>query len=146
MSKGSIGIGGITFTGAITVNGPMFDIHDNRNVYINPKEADKEKSNKVVGEMEEPSAELLSAEANKIWNRLRKAGFIVVDGYGLAKGISNNQAAYIADSMARKLGIKKKWKVFEQLWGISNMAQLAGAWQQTGKLPPLASDIDDAIK
>ena len=27
-------IGGITFTGAITVNGPMFDIHDNENVTI----------------------------------------------------------------------------------------------------------------
>lgn len=27
---------GITFTGPITVNGPMIDIHDNQNVYITP--------------------------------------------------------------------------------------------------------------
>lgn len=27
-------IGGITFTGPITVNGPMFDIHDNQHVHI----------------------------------------------------------------------------------------------------------------
>ena len=25
---------GATFTGSVTFNGPMFDIHDNQNVYI----------------------------------------------------------------------------------------------------------------
>lgn len=35
---------GVTFTGAITVNGPMFDIHDNEHVHIgNPIEADASK-------------------------------------------------------------------------------------------------------
>ena len=28
-------IGGITFTGGITINGPMFDIHDNQHVHVN---------------------------------------------------------------------------------------------------------------
>ena len=28
-----------------------------------------------------------------------------------------------------KLNIQKKWKVFQQLWGIQNMAQMAGAWK-----------------
>lgn len=35
-------IGGITFTGAITVNGPMFDIHDNQNVHIHANGEKKE--------------------------------------------------------------------------------------------------------
>ncbi len=87
-------------------------------------------------------AELLTAEAEVLWQRLRDAGFIVADGYALAEGVSANQAAYIADCMAEKLQIKKKWKLFQQLWGIPNLAQLAGAWQQTGKLPPKSKEID----
>ena len=91
-------------------------------------------------------AELLTAKAQVLWQRLRDAGFIVADGYALAEGISANQAAYIADRMAEKLQIKKKWKLFQQLWGIPNLAQLAGTWQQTGKLPPRSGDIDKLMK
>ena len=95
-----------------------------------------------AGSVNENVAELLTAEAQVLWQRLRDAGFIVADGYALAEGVSANQAAYIADRMAEKLRIKKKWKLFQQLWGIANLAQLAGTWQQTGKLPPRSSDID----
>lgn len=91
-------------------------------------------------------AELLTAEAQVLWQRLRDAGFIVADGYALADGISANQAAYIADRMAERLKIKKKWKLFQQLWGIPNLAQLAGTWQQTGKLPPRSNEIDDLME
>lgn len=91
-------------------------------------------------------AELLTAEAQVLWQRLRDAGFIVADGYALAEGVSANQAAYIADRMAEKLRIKKKWKLFQQLWGIPNLAQLAGTWQQTGKLPPRYNEIDELLK
>ncbi len=54
MSKNSAEIGGITFTGAITVNGPMFDIHDNKNVYIN-----NEKKEEGRGGKEDPYEALL---------------------------------------------------------------------------------------
>ena len=91
-------------------------------------------------------AELLTAEAQLLWQRLRDAGFIVADGYNLAEGVSANQAAYIADRMAEKLHIKKKWKLFQLLWGIPNLAQVAGTWQHTGKLPPRSSEIDKLIK
>ena len=91
-------------------------------------------------------AELLTAEAQVLWQRLRDAGFIVADGYALAEGVSANQAAYIADRMAERLQIKKKWKLFQQLWGIPNLGQLAGTWQQTGKLPPRSSDVDKLMK
>ena len=98
------------------------------------------------GTVTENLAELLTAEAQVLWQRLRDAGFIVADGYALAEGVSANQAAYIADRMAERLKIKKKWKLFQQLWGIPNLGQLAGTWQQTGKLPPRSSEIDKIIK
>ena len=90
--------------------------------------------------------ELLTPEAQVLWQRLRDAGFIVAKGYALAEGVSANQAAYIADRMAERLQIKKKWKLFQQLWGIANLGQLAGTWQQTGKLPPRSSDIDKLME
>ena len=98
------------------------------------------------GSANENVAELLTAEAQELWQRLRDAGFIVANGYALAEGVSANQAAYIADRMAEKLRIKKKWKLFQLLWGIPNLGQLAGTWQQTGKLPPRSSDIDKLLK
>ena len=99
-----------------------------------------------AGTVNENVAELLTAEAQVLWQRLRNAGFIVADGYALAEGVSANQAAYIADRMAERLRIKKKWKLFQQLWGIANLGQLAGTWQQTGKLPPRSSDIDKLME
>ena len=90
--------------------------------------------------------ELVTSEAQPYWTKLREQGFIVADGYALAEGVSANQATYIADRMAERLKIKKKWKLFQQLWGIHNMAQLAGSWKQTGKLPPDTRRIDDIFK
>lgn len=95
---------------------------------------------------QEIEACLCTEEAGAVWQRLRTAGFIVPDGYALAHGVSNNQAAYIADRMAERLGITPKWKPFQTLWGIKNMAQLAGSWAQTGKLPPRAREIDALFK
>ena len=91
------------------------------------------------GEMPEA---LRGEEAEALWERLREAGFIESESYALAKGVSANQAAYIAAGLADQLGIKKKWQVFERLWGVKNLAQLAGSWQQTGKLPPKSREID----
>ena len=85
--------------------------------------------------------ELMTDDANVLWERLRNKGFIKTNSYALAEGISANQATYIADCMAEKLKIQKKWKVFQQLWGIQNMAQMAGAWKQTGKEPPRSGEI-----
>ena len=99
-----------------------------------------------AGSVNENVAELLTAEAQVLWRRLRDAGFIVADGYELAEGVSANQADYIDDRMAEKLRIKKKWKLFQLLWGIPNLGELAGTWQQTGKLPPRSSEIDRLMR
>lgn len=87
--------------------------------------------------------ELRTDEAENLWQALRDAGFIIANGYNLAEGVSNNQAAYIAFRFREKLGYKYKWKPCIQLWGIKNMAQFAGNWQKTGIYPPRAKDIDD---
>ena len=105
-----------------------------------------EPSQVATGSVTEDMSELFTDEAQVLWQRLRDAGFIVPDGYALAEGVSANQAAYLATAMAERLQIKKKWKLFQQLWGIANMAQLAGSWQQTGKLPPRCQEIDKAIE
>lgn len=96
-------------------------------------------------EAAEVPEELQTAEAEEIWSSLREAGFVAKNGYGLAKGVSANLATYIADRMAECLGIAHKWKVFQGLWGIKNMAQLAGSWKETGKLPPRTDEIDEII-
>ena len=93
-----------------------------------------------------PADELLTAEAMELWELLRQAGFIAKDSFALAQGVSANQATYIAMLTAERLGLKKKWKPFQDLWGIPNMAQMAGAWQQTGKLPPDAKRIDELLE
>ena len=110
-----------------------------RDIRLKVKELE---SAEEAGEVPE---ELQTAEAEEIWSSLREAGFIVEGGYGLAKGVSANLATYIADRMAESLGIAHKWKVFQGLWGIKNMAQLAGAWKETGKLPPRTDEIDEII-
>jgi len=117
------------------------------------KELEEEEEETMVTEMPKPAAEnftmpacLLTPEAERLWEKAREAGFIEPDGYMLAEGVSANQAAYLADHMAIILGItREKWKIFQHLWSIKNMAQLAGSWQQTGKLPPKAKDIDAII-
>lgn len=110
-----------------------------RDIRLKVKELE---SAEEAGEVPE---ELQTAEAEEIWSSLREAGFIAKNGYGLAKGVSANLATYIADRMAESLNITHKWKVFQGLWGIKNMAQLAGAWKETGKLPPRTDEIDEII-
>ena len=144
----------------INVQGSYIDVHDNEHVYLSVDKAEVSVKDKTflnessVTAKQMPSGKngngslpeaLQTEEAQEMWEDLRDAGFIVPDGYALARGISANQATYIADRMATHLGIAKKWKVFGELWGIKNMAQLAGSWQQTGKLPPRSREIDKLI-
>lgn len=147
MNKKLIDELGITFSGSVTFNGPMFDIHDNQHVHIGMQmpEAKKQKTKVQETPSEIPSV-LETPRAQELWQKLRLAGFVSEDSYMLTSGVSANQAAYIADRMADRLELKRgKWKIFQQLWGIRNMAQLAGSWQQTGKLPPRHKEIDAMI-
>ena len=84
---------------------------------------------------------LATAEAMKYWERLQKAEFVDAD-YQLLPEITRKQAMYIAELFAEQLGIKSKWKTFEQLWSISNLAQEKWDMQETGTTPSRSKDID----
>ena len=87
------------------------------------------------------TGKLASEEAVKYWKRLQTAGF--VDGNcQLKHETTRKQAMYIAELFAERLGIKSKWKTFEQLWGISNLAQEKWDMQETGSMPSRSIEID----
>ena len=66
-----------------------------------------------VGGMPELPPELSTDKAMVLWQKAQDAGFI--DEY-YQPTISRTQAALLADAMAHRLGIKEKWKVFEEFW------------------------------
>lgn len=129
---------GITFTGPITVNGPMFDIHDNGAVNIHMNGSERNNANPTLDES------LASPMAMKYWKRLEEQGFVGPDGR-LTADTSRRQAMYIADLFSDKLKLKTKWKPFEKLWGIKNLAQEKYQMQETGAIPRRYKDIDKAF-
>ena len=83
---------------------------------------------------------LESDEAKKYWLRLEEAGFVDAK-HALMPETTRKQAMYIAELFAEKLNIKTKWKTFEQLWGISNLAQEKWDMQETGNTPSRSKEI-----
>ena len=53
---------------------------------------------------------------------------------------------YIAEAFAEKLKLRFKWKTFQYLWNISNLAQEKWDIQQTGLLPMRHEEIDAIFK
>ena len=78
---------------------------------------------------------------DKYWKRLIKDGFVDYN-HQLLPGTSRKQAMYIAELFAEKLGIKNKWKYFEQIWNISRLAQEKWDLQQNGVMPMRYKEID----
>ena len=62
--------------------------------------------------------ELSTPKAMALWKKAQQAGYVDANYQPL---ISRTQAALLADEMAKRLGIKDKWKVFEELWNRRNM-------------------------
>jgi len=87
------------------------------------------------------TGKLASEEAMRYWKRLQEAGF-VDERCQLKQDTTRKQAMYIAEVFAERLGIGSKWKTFERLWGISNLAQEKWDFQQTGTLPSRSKEID----
>ena len=87
------------------------------------------------------TGKLASEEAKKYWIRLQKAGFVNADCQ-LLSSTTRKQAMYIADVFSDQLNIKPKWKTFESLWNINNLAQEKWKCQETGKLYPRSKEID----
>ena len=56
---------------------------------------------------------LATEEAMRLWEKAQQAGFVDECYQPL---LSRTQSALLADAMAERLGIKEKWKAFEELW------------------------------
>ena len=132
----------------IYVQGSYIDIHDNQNVYLSVDKAQvsvadgMRKDDASLPENEEKlTGVLASEEAMRYWKLLQEAGF-VDECYQLKPETTRKQAMYIAEVFAERLGIGSKWKTFERLWGISNLAQEKWDFQQTGTLPSRSKEID----
>ena len=130
----------------IYVQGSYIDIHDNENVYLSVDKAQvnmgQNAPTTAVGGMNvKLSDELTTDDAKKYWQRLQEAGFVDAN-YQLLPETTRKQAMYIAELFAEQLGIKSKWKTFEQLWGITNLAQEKWDMQETGSTPSRSKEID----
>ena len=84
---------------------------------------------------------LATGMAMKYWKRLQKAGF-VDEHYQLSATTTRKQAMYIADVFSDNLQMRSKWKPFQELWHINNLAQEKWEMQETGKSPTRSEDID----
>ena len=98
-----------------------------------------------VAEKNALPSELGSAEALRYWQRLLEKGF-VEDNFKLASETTRKQAMYIAESFAEKLGLRSKWKLFQDFWGINGLAQEKWEMQQTGTMPTRYKEIDEIFK
>ena len=61
---------------------------------------------------------LCAKQAIILWKKAQDAGYVDANYQPL---ISRTQAALLADVIAKRLGIREKWKVFETLWNRKNM-------------------------
>lgn len=84
---------------------------------------------------------LATGLAMKYWSRLQQAGF-VDEYYQLSPATTRKQAMYIADVFSDKLQMRSKWKPFQELWHINNLAQEKWEMQETGKSPSRSEEID----
>lgn len=85
---------------------------------------------------------LLSEKAAVYWQRLEQKGF-VDKNHKLMPSTTRQQAMYIADCFAEKLGMKAKWKPFELLWGIKNLAQERYAYLEKGNTISRSKELED---
>ena len=88
---------------------------------------------------------LSSERAIVFWDRLEEKGF-VDEHYCLMPSTTRQQAMYIADKFSSHFRMKAKWKPFEQLWGIKNIAQEKYTWLESGKFPSRADEIDEVFR
>ena len=89
---------------------------DNQNFYGYPCPKPK-KQEDVLGPPNLPP-QLSTDQAMVLWKKAQDADYVDANYQPL---ISRTQAALLADAMAKRLGIKEKWKVFETLWNRKNM-------------------------
>ena len=118
------------------------------NLSIDKAEVKKSEGRSKMGDgMGVPAIpEVLSTKvALRYWERLQKKGF-VDEHFRLMEGVSRKQAMYIADLFAEHIGLTSRWKHFQELWQMKNLAQEKWDMQQTGNIPPRAKEIEEVFK
>ena len=99
------------------------DTIQTQNVYTHQSEKEKPDQQTLpcsprVGRETMLPEQLSSEAAMVLWQKVQEAGLVDAD---FQPKISRTQAALLANAMAERLGIRKKWKVFEALWQRKNM-------------------------
>ena len=107
---------GVTFTGSVTFNGPMFDIHDNQHVHIGVQMPEQQPQQQEAPPEVPPLLD--TPRARELWQKAIAEGWV---NEQLQPLLSRPMAALMADRMAEVLDIAHKWKLFEQLWHRNNM-------------------------
>ena len=115
------GLPGMSFNAPVTFNAPMFDIHDNTNVYINPvdKAVDSRHpaaDNSPKDNPAKPDCQLNTPQAQAVLSRLTDAG--ILDESFQPLNLSNTEKGVLAGLLATKLEIRNLWQVFGTLWGM----------------------------
>lgn len=90
--------------------------------------------------------ELLATQRALIYWELLKMHKFVDSNYMLLPSTTRQQAMYIAEIFAEKLKLPSKWKLFENYWGIKNLAQEKNQFLETGKSPARADVIEEIFK
>lgn len=108
-------------------------------------EEDYERSHAQQMEVLAATGPLATEQAMKYWERLKEQNF-VDKRLMLLESTTRQQAMYIAELFAEKMGITTKWKTFEDLWGINNLAQEKQKCTDLGKLPARSDVIDEIFK
>lgn len=109
--------------------------------WLNPSEKQDQEENERINPTFSLPNELATDQAMIFWQLLVEKGF-VDNNYHLLNTTTRQQAMYIAEAFAEKLKIRNKWKVFEDFWGRSNLAQEKWTLQQTGAMPNRYQEID----
>ena len=87
---------------------------------------------------------LLAEKAEKYWKKLQEKEFVDKD-HKLLPTTTRQQAMLIADNFSMTLKLKAKWKPFERLWGINNLAQEKWAHLETGNEISRAEEIEETF-
>lgn len=135
----------ITFNANQIILGNTIDIHQTDEKQGTAKTQrpfiDTQKPSSLKADLDK----LYSAAAQRYWARLQEYRF-VDERYRPLPEITRKQEMYIAEAFAEKLNLRFKWKTFQYLWNISNLAQEKWDIQQTGLLPMRHEEIDAIFK
>ena len=96
----------------------QFNIGAYHHPQASPQPSPKGKGDESAEALKKLPDVLATDKAMELWEKAQAAGWI--DG-NYQPLISRTQAALLADIMAERLGIRKKWKVFEALWHRTKM-------------------------